>query len=232
MKIVFLTGAGISKESGLDTFRDSKDGLWNNYDVHKVATPQGWKDDREEVINFYTLRKEDVDKAEPNEAHKFIAELEKEHEVVIITQNIDDLHERAGSTNVIHVHGSINEARSTLDPSLVYSLEELGIEEGYIKIGTRCEKGSQLRPNVVWFGEMPLRLQESYNHVYTADLYVVCGTSFQVSTAANITAFLKDETRSILVDPGEIGGEVERTFDVHIQENATTGIKKIFDHYE
>jgi NAD-dependent deacetylase len=229
MKIVFLTGAGVSKESGLDTFRDVKDGLWNNYNIQEVATPQGWKDDREQVIEFYTMRKAENDKAEPNEAHKFIAELEKEHEVVVITQNIDDLHERGGSTNVIHVHGSINEAQSSLDPKLVYTLEELGIEEGYIKMGTRCERGSQVRPNVVWFGEAPYRMQECYNHTFTADIFVTVGTSFNVNTAANITAFLQKHTKKVLVDPGDFGEVVQKTFDKHIKENATTGIKKIFD---
>jgi len=238
MKIVFLTGAGVSKESGLDTFRDTKDGLWNNYNVMEVATPNGWKNDREQVIDFYTLRKKDNDKAEPNEAHKFIAELEKDHEVVVITQNIDDLHERAGSTNVIHVHGSINEAQSSLDPKLKYTLQELGIEEGYFKIGTKCEKGSQVRPNVVWFGEIPYRLEEAYNHAYTADLFVTIGTSFQVSTAFNIISFLQKGTDSIIIDPSDFGSisselehfPVEKYFNEHIKEPATIGIKKILDY--
>ena len=228
MKIVFLTGAGVSKESGLRTFRDSEDGMWGEYSIDDVSSIKGWDKDKEQVIEFYTMRKQDSSGAEPNDAHKFIAELEKEHEVVVITQNIDNLHEDAGSTNVIHVHGDINEVRSTLDPKLIYTLQEVGCED-YIKIGSKCEKGSQLRPNIVWFGEMPFRLQESYNHVHTADLYVVVGTSFVVSTAQNITAFLKDGTPSIIVDPGEIGGMVKETFDVHIKEIASTGIKKIFD---
>jgi len=228
MKIVFLTGAGISRESGLRTFRDCEDGMWEEYDVNEVASPAGWKKDKEQVIEFYSKRKADGDKAKPNDAHKFIAELEKDHEVVVITQNIDNLHEEAGSTNVIHVHGDINEVRSTVDPKLIYTLQEVGCDD-YIKIGSKCEKGSQLRPNIVWFGEMPFNLQESYNHVHTADLYVVVGTSFAVSTAQNITAFLKGNTPSVIVDPGEIGGMVKETFDVHIQEIASTGIKKIFD---
>jgi len=230
MKIVFLTGAGASKESGLRTFRDCDDGMWNEYKIEDVASIDGWKQDREQVIEFYGIRNAECSKAEPNDTHKFIAELEKDHEVVVITQNVDDLHERAGSTNVIHVHGSLYEARSTLDPKLIYTLEELGIEDGYIKVGTKCEKGSQLRPNIVWFHELPHRLQESYNHVYTADLYVVVGTSFAVSTASNITAFLQKSTPSIIVDPGEIGGEVEKTFNHHIKEIGSTGVKKIFDY--
>ena len=228
MKIVFLTGAGISKESGLDTFRDSKDGLWNNYKIDEVATPQGWKNSRSQVIEFYHKRKSDCDNVEPNSAHKFIADLEKEHEVIVITQNVDNLHERAGSTNVIHVHGSLYEVRSTVDPKLTYNLQEVGCED-YIKIGSKCEKGSQLRPNVVWFGEVPLRLQECYNHVYNADMYVVVGTSFQVSTAFNISSFATKETKRVLVDPGNFDGVILDQTDLFINEPATTGIVKIFD---
>src|SRR3954464_4884402 len=147
-KLVILTGAGISAESGLKTFRDS-DGLWENYRIEEVATPMAWIKNRQLVQGFYNQRRKQVVAAEPNAAHKGLVELEKKYDVHIITQNIDDLHERAGSKKVLHLHGEIRKARSTVDPLLVYDLES-----AELKLGDICEKGSQLRPHIVWFGEM------------------------------------------------------------------------------
>src|SRR6188768_711462 len=147
-RIVVLTGAGISAESGLRTFRDS-DGLWEGYNIEDVATPGAWKKDPQLVLDFYNMRRKDVRNAKPNAAHYGLAELEKKFDVHIITQNIDDLHERAGSSKVLHLHGEILKSRSTLDPTLIYTVD--GWE---IKSGDRCERGSQLRPHIVWFGEM------------------------------------------------------------------------------
>lgn len=226
MKIVILTGAGISKESGISTFRDSSDGLWNKFRIEAVASPNGWKEDPDQVIDFYSQRKIDNDKAEPNKAHKYIAELEKEHNVVIITQNVDDLHERAGSTNIIHVHGSLTEVRSTVDPSLIYTLDEIGCDT-YIKYGSRCEKNSRLRPNIVWFGENPLRIEESYNHAQTSDIFITIGTSFNVNTAFNILSLVGKDTKKILIDPGEFDSNILKEFDVFIKDSATEGVLKL-----
>ncbi|MCD6400666.1 MAG: NAD-dependent protein deacylase, partial [Anaerolineales bacterium] len=146
-KIVVISGAGISAASGLQTFRDSK-GMWREFAIAEVASPQGWVTDPQKVLEFYNERRKQAVKAVPNRAHLAIAELEKKYEVVVITQNVDDLHERAGSSNVIHVHGELTKARSTTDPDIVYD-----IGDNEIKLGDRCEKGGQLRPHVVWFGE-------------------------------------------------------------------------------
>lgn len=227
MNIVFLTGAGISKESGIRTFRDSDDGIWNEYSIEEVATLGGWRNDRSNVIDFYTLLKERIDIAQPNNAHNFISELEKENSVTVITQNIDDLHERSGSTNVIHVHGSINEVQSSLDPKLKYSLEEVGIEEGYISIGSKCEKGSQLRPSVVWFGEGPNHIHKCYDCIEEADLFVTIGTSFNVNTASSILSFVDKKTKKILIDPSNFCDDIINIFDKHIQEKASTGVDKL-----
>src|SRR3954468_171917 len=147
-KLVVLTGAGISAESGLKTFRDS-DGLWEGYDIEDVATPRAWKKNPQLVLEFYNYRRRDVAAAQPNAAHTELAELQHDFDVHVITQNIDDLHERAGSKKVLHLHGEIMKARSTVDPELVYPLKTWEIKPGDI-----CEKGSQLRPHIVWFGEL------------------------------------------------------------------------------
>ncbi len=147
-KLVALTGAGISAESGLATFRDSG-GLWEGYRVEDVATPEAWRRNPELVLEFYNQRRKSGLEAKPNRGHEVLAELQNDFDVTIITQNVDDLHERAGSQKVIHLHGSLFESRSTLDPSLVYKIN--GWE---LKLGEKCERGSQLRPNIVWFGEM------------------------------------------------------------------------------
>src|SRR5687767_4108153 len=146
-RVVVLSGAGVSAESGLKTFRDS-DGLWENYRIEDVATPQAWMKNRTLVLDFYNQRRRNVSEARPNEAHKALAMLEDYFDVTIVTQNIDDLHERAGSRNVLHLHGEIFKSRSTSDPSLVYDIKGTELCEG-----DRCEKGSQLRPHIVWFGE-------------------------------------------------------------------------------
>mgnify|MGYP000175543322 FL=1 len=175
--IVVLTGAGISAESGLKTFRDG-DGLWNGYNVYDVATPGAWKKNPEMVLNFYNDRRRDVAAAKPNAAHIELAELEKDFDVTIVTQNIDDLHERAGSSNIIHLHGEIFKMRSEWDEELVYEIR------GDIKLGDKAEDGAQLRPYIVWFEEPVPMIEKAAALLYNCDYFVVIGTSLQVYPAA------------------------------------------------
>lgn len=179
-KIVIFTGAGVSAESGLRTFRDMG-GLWEQYAVEQVASPKGWQADPSVVLRFYNERRRSVLDARPNSAHLAIARLEDNFDVVVITQNIDDLHERAGSSNVIHVHGEILKARSTIDPTLIYRLDG-----PYIEVGDFCEKGSQLRPDVVWFGENVRHMDESREHFAEASRVLIIGTSLTVYPAADL----------------------------------------------
>ncbi|MBL4798894.1 MAG: NAD-dependent deacylase [Oleispira sp.] len=192
-KIVIFSGAGISAESGLQTFRDS-DGLWNEHAVEDVATPEGWSADPKLVLNFYNERRIQAFQASPNAAHKAIAKLEEKFEVVVITQNIDDLHEKAGSTNVVHVHGQLKFARSSLDDRLLYPLEDKPIH-----IGDVCEKGSQLRPHVVWFGEQIHNYEIARDHIITASRVLVVGTSLSVFPAAGILKKARFHAEKIIV---------------------------------
>ncbi|MFT7558514.1 MAG: NAD-dependent deacetylase [Flavobacteriales bacterium] len=192
-KIVVFTGAGISAESGLQTFRDS-DGLWNDHRIEDVATPEGWRNDPELVLNFYNERRTQAYKASPNVAHEAIARLEEKYEVVVITQNVDDLHERSGSTNVIHVHGQLKYARSTIDESLVYLLKDKSIH-----IGDACEKGGQLRPHIVWFGEEIENYELARSHIVTAGRVLVVGTSLSVFPAAGILNKARFNAEKVIV---------------------------------
>jgi len=214
-KVVVLTGAGISAESGLRTFRDS-DGLWENYRVEDVATPQAWHADFELVLKFYNERRKQVLEATPNAAHLALAELEKNFDVHIITQNIDDLHERAGSSKVLHLHGEILKSRSTMDPRLVYKVD--GWE---IKTGDRCEKGSQLRPHIVWFGEMVPELERAAVISSQADIFLVVGTSLQVYPAAGLTQYASPLAEKYYIDPKAV--EITGGFEV-IRSNAGDGV--------
>lgn len=194
--LVVLTGAGISAESGLQTFRAS-DGLWEDHRVEDVATPEAWERDPRTVLRFYDQRREQVRGAHPNAAHKALAELEREgFRVSIVTQNIDDLHERAGSRDVLHLHGEILMARSSVDPRLRYPLPRRGI-----KLGDLCDKGSQLRPDVVWFGEAVPKYAEACDIVEQADLLLVVGTSLAVMPAAALLHQAPPDVEAILVDP-------------------------------
>jgi len=184
MKIVILSGAGISKESGIDTFRDN-DGLWNKYDCAQIATPEGFDANPQLVLDFYNERRKELLHAEPNHAHKMLAELEQWHDVTIITQNVDDLHERAGSTNVIHIHGELKKVTSSLnrlDPKCImdYPLDVP------IKVGDKAADGSQLRPYVVWFGEYLSSMDAVYDQIKNADIFLVIGTSLSVAPASRL----------------------------------------------
>lgn len=192
-KIVVLTGAGISAESGLSTFRDSG-GLWNNYSVYEVATPEGWASNPELVLDFYNQRRRKVGEAQPNAAHKALAKLKGAFDVTIVTQNVDDLHEKAGSSNIVHVHGEITKARSSIDPSLI---SDIGYED--IKLGDTCDLGSQLRPHIVWFGESIQHMELAAEHVREADKVLVIGTSLSVYPAAGLVDYCKPTADKLLV---------------------------------
>lgn len=180
LKIVVFTGAGISAESGLQTFMDSN-GLWNNYSVSDVATPRAWEKNLELVLDFYNERRKQAAAASPNKAHLALVSLENKFDVTVITQNVDDLHERAGSTNVIHLHGELTKVRSTIDADTIY---EIG--DKCISLGEKCEKGGQLRPHIVWFGEQIQNHDISVQHIKTANKVLVVGTSLSVYPAAGI----------------------------------------------
>jgi NAD-dependent deacetylase len=192
-KLVVLSGAGISAESGLKTFRDS-DGLWEGYDVAEVATPRAWKKDPKLVLDFYNMRRKNVLEASPNLAHLGLAELEKDFDVEIITQNIDDLHERAGSAKVLHLHGEIFKMRSEKDINLQYEIR------GDIQWGDRAGDGSQLRPHIVWFEEPVPKIQEAIPLVMSADIFLVIGTSLVVYPAAGLVNFARPEIPKFIVD--------------------------------
>ena len=194
-RIVVLTGAGISAESGLQTFRDA-DGLWEGHNVYDVATPQAWERDPVLVQEFYNLRRRSVMNAQPNEAHKALVLLEEQYDVQIITQNIDDLHERAGSRQVIHLHGIITKSQSERYPHLTYDIEGTDI-----RMGDLCEKGYQLRPHVVWFGEPVPMIEKAVEICQTADILIVIGTSLQVYPAAGLIDVVPASTEIYLVDP-------------------------------
>lgn len=194
-KVVVFTGAGVSAESGLKTFRDMG-GLWNEYAIEDVASPEGWMRNPSAVLDFYNERRRAVLAAEPNAAHRAIAWLQEAFDVVVITQNVDDLHERAGSTNVIHVHGEILKARSSIDPSLIYALNKSTIE-----LGELCEKGSQLRPDVVWFGEDVRHMAECLEHFATASRIITVGTSLTVYPAAGLVKKARFSAEKYLISP-------------------------------
>jgi len=220
MKLVVLTGAGISAESGLKTFRDS-DGLWEGYNVYDVATPEAWERNPELVQEFYNERRRQVVAAQPNAAHRILAELEKDFDVEIVTQNIDDLHERAGSTKITHLHGIITRSQSSLRPSLTYPIE--GTE---IKMGERCKLGSQLRPHVVWFGEAVPMIEVAAKICEKADLFVLIGTSLAVYPAAGLIDFVPREVKKYIIDPKT--PDVKRYQHViTIEQNAVNGMEQL-----
>lgn len=219
-KIVVLTGAGISAESGLKTFRDSG-GLWEEYKIEEVATPEAWQNNQPLVLEFYNKRRKQAMEAKPNRAHLELASLEDHFHLEVITQNIDDLHERAGSSKVLHIHGEIMKAQSSFDSSLVYDLESWEL-----KTGQQCELGYQLRPNVVWFGEPVPKMSQAAAITETAEILVIIGTSLNVYPAAGLIDLAGHDIPKYLVDPSEpnVIGIKNLT---HIKENASTGVPKL-----
>ena len=221
-KIVVLTGAGMSAESGLKTFRDS-DGLWENHNVYDVATPEAWERDPEMVLKFYNDRRKQVRVAKPNKAHVALGKLEQKYNVSIITQNIDDLHERAGSTHVIHLHGEVNKARSSVDSGLVYELDHWEM-----KMGDTCEKGSQLRPHIVWFGEAVPMIEKAIPIVEMADVVMVIGTSLSVYPAAGLLNYATSSSQKYYIDPKGYEGDNHYPIEM-IKETAGVGVPRLVD---
>lgn len=222
MKLVFLTGAGISAESGLKTFRDS-DGLWEGYNIYDVATPEAWERNPELVQEFYNERRRQVLAAQPNVAHSIIAELEQYFDVEIITQNIDDLHERAGSTKVTHLHGVITKSQSDRNANLTYNIN--GSE---LQMGELCELGAQLRPHVVWFGEAVPMIETAGEICRQADIFVLIGTSLAVYPAAGLIDFVPSQVSKYIIDPKTPDVRRYRNI-ILIQQTAVTGVKTLRD---
>jgi NAD-dependent deacetylase len=217
--IVVLTGAGISAESGLKTFRDS-DGLWNGYDVYEVASPQGWNKNPQLVLDFYNARRRDVAAARPNEAHIGLAKLEQDFNVTVITQNIDDLHERAGSSNIIHLHGEIFKMRSVEDEHSIFEIR------GDIHLGDKALDGAQLRPHIVWFGEAVPMMEKAAALLHNCDYFVVVGTSLQVYPAASLLYYAPPYLPKFIIDK-KIPA-TEKMANLHIIEMpATAGVKEL-----
>lgn len=219
-KIVVLTGAGISQESGIQTFRDSN-GLWNNYKVDDVATYMGWLRDKKMVLEFYNQRRAELEKCEPNGAHLGLVELEKNFEVYNITQNVDNLFERSGSNNILHLHGELTKAQSAGDDSYV-------IDIGYnrIELGDLCPKGYQMRPFIVWFGEDVPNLSKAIKLTKEADIFVVIGTSLEVYPAASLIEYIKHNTEVYMIDPNIIKSPYRRNIN-YIKNKAVAGVQEL-----
>lgn len=223
--IVVFTGAGMSAESGIKTFRDS-DGLWENYRIEDVATPQAWQKDRALVLDFYNQRRAQCLQAKPNAAHLALAALEQQFKVSIITQNIDNLHERAGSKNVMHLHGELMKSRSTIDASLVYD-----IDGADLKLNDQCEKGSQLRPHIVWFGEAVPMMDVACRIASKADIFVVIGSSLVVYPAASLLEYAPIAIPKFIIDP--VVPNVSYVENMtSIQATAVKGVKVLLKHLE
>ena len=221
-KLVILSGAGISKESGIDTFRD-KDGIWTKKNAKELASIEGWNNDPQAVLDFYNARRRQLLEVQPNKAHQLLAQLEEWYDVSIITQNVDDLHERAGSSYVIHLHGALSKVCSSLDKENADCIEFRSLFDD-IHIGDKAKDGSQLRPYIVWFGESVPNMPLAMNTAFEADIFVVIGTSLLVSPANTLTA-CSGASHNIVIDPGEV--EIPDGF-LHIKETATVGMEMLY----
>lgn len=221
-KLVVLSGAGMSAESGLRTFREMG-GLWEEYDVTEVASPEGWHRNRELVLRFYNERRKQLLETTPNKGHLDLVELERDFEVVIVTQNVDDLHERAGSSSILHLHGELRKSRSTADPQLIYDIDGWKLEEGDL-----CEKGSQLRPHIVWFGEAVPAIEEAAKEVSTADILVIIGTSMNVYPAAGLINYAPPAAPIYIIDPNEVALADHPRIRV-IRKNAGEGVQILME---
>lgn len=224
MKIVVLTGAGISAESGIKTFRDA-DGLWEGYDVMEVASPEGWRANSALVLDFYNQRRRQLSEVKPNDAHYALVGLEEKHKVVVITQNVDNLHERAGSKNVIHLHGELTKSRSVLNEHTIFDCPD------DIELGDKAPDGGQLRPHIVWFGEQVPMLDYAIKEIADAEAVLIIGTSMQVYPAASLTAYAPEHIPIYYVDPRPtINHALEAAHDLTvIKENASVGVRKVVD---
>lgn len=219
--IVVLTGAGISKESGINTFRDAN-GLWEQYAIEDVASIDGWYKNPQLVLDFYNARRSQLAEVTPNNAHILLAKLEEKYRVSIITQNVDNLHERAGSTHILHLHGELTKVRSTGNES---DIMDIGYKE--ITIGDTCTHGYQLRPHIVWFGEAVPLITEAIETIATADIVIIIGTSMQVYPAASLINYASRATTIYFIDPNPT---ISSSGKIHVfAENATTGMQKVFN---
>jgi NAD-dependent deacetylase len=221
-KIVVLSGAGMSAESGISTFRDAN-GLWEQHDIMEVASIEGWRKNPGLVLNFYNQRRQQLKTVEPNAAHHALVELEQKYEVHIVTQNVDDLHERAGSSSIIHLHGELRKVRSSVHENLIYQWED------DLNFGDLCEKGTQLRPHIVWFGEMVPKITEGSRLVGACDHLIIIGTSMQVYPAAGLVDFAPSHAPIYYVDPKPSLDTRHYPEVKIIAEKATTGVRKLVD---
>ncbi len=238
-KIAIFTGAGISKESGIDTFRDAKDGYWYNYKPEDVATIEGWRKDKEQVLAFHNKLRALLPTVDPNAAHKALVELEQKYEVTVITQNVDDLHDRAGSKTIYHLHGELTKVRGSMydhKSSQFDKVYDIGYKD--INIGDKCEEtGSQLRPHIVWFGEMPFNVEEAYGAIHRADVLLIIGTSLQITYTLDLLRCVKEKCRVIYIDPNPMhyldnyGMTVEYVRKGAV-EGVTEVVKKLLEEVE
>ena len=219
-KIIVLTGAGISPESGLQTFRDAN-GLWEGHDIMEVASPIGWENNKNLVLDFYNKRRTQLLTVQPNDGHKLLVNLEQYFDVTIITQNVDDLHERAGSKNILHLHGELLKVRSTKNEQLIYSWRK------DLTIGDYCEENNQLRPHIVWFGEEVPMLDKAMELTAKADILIIIGTSMQVYPAASLINFIKPKTPIYFIDPNPSIRENQYPNLKIIDEKASSGVLKV-----
>lgn len=218
--IVVLTGAGMSAESGVKTFRDH-DGLWEGHDVMKVASPEGFRENPALVLDFYNQRRRQLKEVQPNQAHKALASLETDYKITIVTQNVDDLHERAGSTNVVHLHGELRKVRST------GNLNDIKVWTDDINLGDTCKNGHQLRPHIVWFGEDVPMIEKAVEICLSADILLIIGTSMQVYPAAGLMHYVSDDTPIYYIDPKPA---VVRNQNINvIAKTATEGVKEFIN---
>jgi len=224
-KLVVLTGAGMSAESGISTFRDAG-GLWDEYRVEDVATPEGYARDPQTVIDFYNMQRRNLLKAEPNEGHRLVAALEKSYDVTVVTQNIDNLHERAGSTRVVHLHGELMKATSSKEPNNPLCIRTLSPQQPDIHLGDRAADGSQLRPFIVWFGESVPNIEIAAEECSQADIFLIIGTSLNVYPAAGLLSYVPAKADVYLIDPKPVDVHSRRTVHV-IQRGASEGMKEL-----
>lgn len=227
-KIVFLTGAGISAESGISTFRGGG-GMWDNYPVEKVATPEGFTSDPALVLEFYNKRRQQLLEVVPNDAHKLVAALEKDFDVTVITQNVDDLHERAGSTDIIHLHGELMKVCSSREPYNEAYVRTLTPDNLSIEIGDLADDGSQLRPFIVWFGEAVPRIEDAVLALRDIDIFVIIGTSLNVYPAAGLLNYVPSDVPVYLIDPNDVN--VTRRNVTVIRKGASEGMRILVDEY-
>ena len=226
-KLVILSGAGISAESGISTFRDAG-GLWDKYPVMQVASIEGYEADPELVINFYNERRKQLLDVKPNQGHILCAELEKYFDVTVVTQNVDNLHERAGSHHIIHLHGELTKVCSSYNPNDPRYIRELKPEEFEVKMGDKAGDGSQLRPFIVWFGEAVPEIETAVRYVEKADIFVIIGTSMNVYPAASLLYYVPDKADVYLIDPKDVNINTHRPI-THIKKGASEGMKELLD---